>query len=168
MNIPPDSKKPLVFAFLATLLLGWLILSVPPESPSFNSENAEFNAPNNELVIIQGNALLSISPVAFPRTQVLGVVVAEENKETIEKIIFCESSGRHYDRNGNLLVGDLNHRHQAFGILQFQKRTFLWLASKSERDDLSIHNEQDQIWLFDWAISNNFGYLWTCYNKLKK
>ncbi|HQB18918.1 MAG TPA: hypothetical protein PL092_03145 [Candidatus Pacearchaeota archaeon] len=80
-------------------------------------------------------------------------------KMLAEKIIFCESSGDHSK------IGDWHYEYQAYGIAQFQIRTFDWLKGLAGMDYLEIENEQDQRILLEWALENGYGYLWTCYHK---
>jgi hypothetical protein len=86
-------------------------------------------------------------------------VITEPLDEVIKDVINCESRG-----NPNL-VGDLGLKYKAYGILQFQIRTF---NSLSELSGLygSIDNSDDQIKLFKWAIANGYGRYWyNCYYK---
>ena len=83
-------------------------------------------------------------------------------KVIANKVIQCESEGRHN------LWGDLNYPHHAYGILQFQQRTFIWLTKLSGKRALKWKNKENQVELFEWAIKNNYGYLWTCYRILDK
>ena len=78
----------------------------------------------------------------------------------IDKIVECESSGRHTN-----IWGDTHTRHPAYGIAQFQRRTFYWLADKSGLEGLKWKRESDQIQLLSWAVANGYGSLWTCYRK---
>jgi len=64
-------KHPLI-AFLLLLLAAWLILQFLPEiSPTARSE-----LKSGTLIVYQGNSLAPISPIAFPKTQVLGVITS--------------------------------------------------------------------------------------------
>lgn len=85
-----------------------------------------------------------------------------EKYSTIDDVINCESGGKHD------VWGDLDYKYPAFGKLQFQRRTFNWLSDKSNNTDLHWKNSNDQIFLFNWAMENNYGHLWTCYRKLLK
>lgn len=76
------------------------------------------------------------------------------------KVIDCESSGN------NNKVGDLNYPYHAYGILQYQIRTFNELKQKANLIELNIENAQDQITLFRWSVINGYGKLWSCYRKL--
>lgn len=86
-------------------------------------------------------------------------VITEPLDAVIADVIDCESSG-----NPNK-VGDWDYEHQAYGILQFQIRTFDYLSELSGLVG-SIDNSDDQIRLFKWAIDNGYGRYWyNCYYK---
>lgn len=110
---------------------------------------------DNQLIVIQGNTIKAIIPPVILEYQTLGMLV--------ERIIQCESSNRHEG-----IWGDINYKYPAYGIAQFQERTFNWLAKLSGEKGLSWKNKQDQIWLLNWAIENGWGHLWTCYRKIKQ
>jgi hypothetical protein len=80
---------------------------------------------------------------------------------TALEVIQCESNFR------PSVYGDLETPYPAYGIAQFQERTFIWLAKKSGRNNLVWKNPKDQFWLLTWAIKHNYGYLWTCWRKLQ-
>lgn len=75
------------------------------------------------------------------------------------RILKCESD---LDEN---TIGDKNLEFRAYGIAQFQVRTFNWLAKKFNFKG-SINNAEDQIKLFKLAIDNGYGYLWSCSKKI--
>jgi hypothetical protein len=77
-----------------------------------------------------------------------------------ENIIMCESEGK-------MVWGDLDLEYKAFGVAQFQERTFNWLSKLSGKK-LDYDNQEHQKELLRWALENNYGYLWTCYNKVKQ
>lgn len=79
-----------------------------------------------------------------------------EHKKIVVAIIKCESDGRHN------VYGDGG---RSYGIAQFQKATFHWLAGKSGMKGLKWKDRDDQIQLLTWAVRNNYGHLWTCYKK---
>lgn len=81
-------------------------------------------------------------------------------QELTEEIIQCESGGQ-------MVWGDLDKPHKAFGVAQFQKRTFLWLCKLSGKD-LDYTNPDHQKELLKWALENNYGHLWTCYEIVKQ
>lgn len=80
-------------------------------------------------------------------------------RETMAKVIECESSGRH--------EGVWGDGGRSYGIAQFQRRTFGYLAEKSGIEGLDWKDRDDQIWLLRWSIDNGYGDLWTCYRKIK-
>lgn len=105
---------------------------------------------------------LSYQSPNYKKGQVLGSL--RDNKDNYWKdVIDCESTWRHYDDNGNILVGDKHLPIQAYGIAQFQIRTFKWLKDLAGRPELNWKVKDDQIWLLRWAIDNGYGDLWTCY-----
>ncbi len=88
--------------------------------------------------------------------------ISEEEKyfdQLTEDIIQCESQGK-------MVWGDLELAYPAFGIAQFQRRTFNWLSNLANKD-LDYNSEQDQRWLLRWALENNYGRMWTCYEIVK-
>lgn len=88
-------------------------------------------------------------------------VPAGNNYQLIQKIISCESSGRHTN-----VWGDLDYKHPAYGVAQFQERTFNWMRGLAGRNDLEWKNKEDQLWLLAWALENGKGKFWTCYRKV--
>ena len=62
--------------------------------------------------------------------------------------------------------GDKNYIHKAYGIAQFQKRTFYWLMDISGKKNMKWKNKDDQIKLLKWALENGQGELWSCYRIL--
>lgn len=83
-----------------------------------------------------------------------------EMSELEYNVAMCESS------MNNTLVGDLDSKYPAYGLYQFQVRTFNSLKVLAGMSELSIDNARDQLKLFRWAITNGYGSYWTCYNKL--
>lgn len=81
---------------------------------------------------------------------------------TVQSIVMCESSGKHEQ------WGDHNKKYPAFGIGQFQERTFYWLAGKAGFKNLNWKKVDDQLNVLIWAVDNGFGNLWTCYRKVAK
>jgi len=97
------------------------------------------------------------TPTAFVYPQ-----ISEEEKyfdKLTEDIIQCESRGL-------MVWGDLDKPHKAYGVAQFQKRTFDWLCKLSGKT-LDYHSAQDQRELLRWAIENDYGYLWTCHRNIR-
>jgi len=84
------------------------------------------------------------------------------NQYIIDKILQCESENKHH------IWGDLNYIYPAYGIAQFQKRTFLWLSKIAGKKNRQWKNKEHQIELLIWAIENGHGRLWTCYRWYKR
>jgi len=82
-----------------------------------------------------------------------------EVEREVEKIIMCESGGRHD------VWGDLDKPHRAYGIAQFQRRTFNYLKKLARKPELEWKNKDDQLWLLRWAVKNNMSHHWTCASK---
>lgn len=87
----------------------------------------------------------------------------EKIKVIANKVMGCESPDGEHDH-----WGDLNYKYKAYGILQFQQRTFIWLSNLSGKKNMKWKNKNHQIQLFEWAVKNNYGYLWTCYRWYEK
>lgn len=68
-----------------------------------------------------------------------------------DRIITCES---HWQI-------DAYNQSGAYGLAQFKEKTFDWLAQKANFNG-EWKNPDDQIKLLDWAIENNYSYLWEC------
>lgn len=80
------------------------------------------------------------------------------------KIIECESKFKHVNN-----WGDLDYPYPAYGIAQFQERTFNWMKGLAKMPDLEWKNREDQIWLLRWALKNGYGNHWyTCYNRARR
>lgn len=84
-------------------------------------------------------------------------------KVITNKVIKCESPN-----GGHNHWGDLNYKYHAYGVLQFQQRTFIWLANLSGKKNMNWKSKKHQIQLFEWALVNGHGRLWTCYRWYKK
>jgi|GEM_PF-3471881 len=87
--------------------------------------------------------------------------IEELNKEMktlriLDELARCESGYRHY------VWGD---NGKSYGILQFQERTFKYLAKKAGMDGLNWNDSVDQIVLAKWAINNGYGKYWSCFNR---
>lgn len=83
----------------------------------------------------------------------------KEVRDLADKIIECESGGRHD------IYGDGG---KSFGVAQFQIITFNELKDKAEMHWLNYRKKEDQITLLKWALQNNYGYHWTCYKMIAK
>jgi len=137
-----------LFAFLTVFicLVGGLVLFYPSE-PS----QGQIDPLDSELMLVLGNSIQATVPISLG-TRNLG--------EIVQAVIMCESSGRHN------IWGDLNYTYPAFGIAQFQERTFYWMAEKANLNNPNWKSEWQQVWLLEWAIDNGYGKYWTCYRNL--
>ena len=70
---------------------------------------------------------------------------------------YCESRNRH--------EGVWGDNGKAYGRYQFHQRTFNWLKNKYGRPELQRTSLADQEWLFERAIKDGQGKLWSCYKK---
>ena len=70
------------------------------------------------------------------------------------KIIYYESRGMH---DG---VWSRTDVIPAYGVAQFQRRTFNWMKGLAHRPDLNWKNEDDQRYLLRWALANGYGSHW--------
>ena len=127
-----------ISTLLAVLYVGW-ILCAETTKVSPQGQISPFNA------ILQGNSLISISPIEFPHIQVLA-----------SKIVECESGWN------NWAVGKAGER----GIAQFKQKTFEWMSELSGMEGDWL-NEDDQWNLLLWALENNLESHWTCYRLVK-
>lgn len=84
-------------------------------------------------------------------------------KVIANKVMKCESPEGKHD-----IWGDLNYPHKAYGIAQFQKRTFVWLSNLAGKKNRQWKKKEHQIELLEWALVNGHGKLWTCYRILNK
>ena len=116
-----------------------------------------FNNKVTSINLIENNTLIAWGPIYYPQTRTYASL--GDYRDLIEKIIQCESGGIHEK------WGDLDKKYPVYGVAQFQERTFYWLADLAGQE-LEWKNEQDQRWLLEWAIENDYGYLWTCYRIL--
>ena len=89
--------------------------------------------------------------------QTYGALVREfYTQRVINNIIYCESRGVH-DRTSN---------KGAYGVAQFMDYTFDWMKGLAGRPELVWENEEDQLWLLEWAIRNGYGKHWQfCYRQ---
>lgn len=102
-----------------------------------------------DMVMVQGNSLIAISPLVHIRTVVLGSL--------IEAVIACESGG------DNTKIGKAGE----IGLCQFKKQTWDWMCGLADFNG-DIYNEADQKWLIKWAFDNNLEEHWTCFKILKR
>ncbi len=114
------------------------------------------------MTIVISVFLWGIFCFAFAPTSVKPQMISEEEKyfdQLTEDIIQCESQGK-------MVWGDLTLEHKAFGVAQFQKRTFDWLSELYGKK-LNYYSAEDQKELLRWALENWHGRLWTCYETVK-
>ena len=132
------------FIFLVILLIISVIYLVGffPSSASFN-----YKAEEMEDVVETGQAKAHNLTEVAPST-----ILAD-------KIIECESNGR-------MVMGDLNYPYPAYGIIQVQERTWLWLSEKMDFEG-SINNADDQRRFLIMAIEQGYGRYWSCFRQLK-
>jgi hypothetical protein len=123
------------------------------------------------LVIIRP-ATYATQAVRTPQTVISGhgwsytVPFVVKNKEAIEKLIQCESSGVNISRvDSGRIFSD--------GILQFHRGPLNTMVSSTwESFSKASHISgspivpADAIKMTDWALSHNLGSHWTCYRKL--
>lgn len=109
-----------------------------------------------ETMFIQDN---SISAPRIPYIH-SNVVLAYKgvNNDIIDKIIACESGGRH--------EGVWGDNGKAYGIAQFWEATFYRFAKDAELENPDWYDREQQLYLLDWALENGLGHHWTCYRKL--
>jgi len=69
----------------------------------------------------------------------------------IYNIIECESS---WNENAIGKAGEI-------GLAQYFPETFNWLSVLAGVE-LDIYDPSEQIWLLNWALDHNYGYLWSC------
>ena len=71
-------------------------------------------------------------------------------------IVQCESNGKHnvWGKNGE------------YGIAQFKERTFYWLAKKAELQSPNWKDENQQLFLLNWALENGYEDYWECPKRL--
>ncbi|MHA1400061.1 MAG: hypothetical protein ACTSQE_06915 [Candidatus Heimdallarchaeaceae archaeon] len=105
-------------------------------------------------ILVQENSLVGIVSPYYTKPIVCGAL--------IERVIRCESSGNHLDKNGNILRGKAGE----YGICQFMPST--WKMFNLIREtNLDIMIEDDQLDMMVWAFKNGYANHWTCYRQLK-
>lgn len=102
----------------------------------------------SDLMLIEENSLMAVSPIFYPGTRVYGILMNE--------IIECESGWEHEGIWGK--AGE-------YGIAQFKERTFYWMAELANFQNANWFNKEHQLYLLEWALENNLGKHWTCYKK---
>jgi len=81
----------------------------------------------------------------------------EQQLRAVIRLAICESAMQ------PLAIGDVGKSH---GILQFQYRTFAEFARRANRPELNWRNPEDQFVLALWALQNDLGHHWTCYDTI--
>jgi len=107
-----------IIALIVVLLIGWVnicarTIKVSPEA-----------LVDPQMYLIQGNSLVAISPLEFPKIQILA------------SIIQCESGGDYLAKNP---------KSTAFGLCQIIDSTWLYVQKKWGME-LDRHNEYDQLY----------------------
>ena len=82
-----------------------------------------------------------------------------ELAEVAREIIHCESTYRHYDSQGNILLGQAKER----GLCQFKSSTFYWYSSHYGWKDANIDDWKAQVRLLIIMLSEGKGSHWSCY-----
>ncbi len=141
---PPDKRLIIYLVLLAVaVLIAWWLSGLAfavnaPQKPFVSLEIAFYTQPN--LVYI-------------PYVYILGT--------TIEQVIQCESGGRQYNDEGELIRGKANE----IGIAQFKQET--WdMFNKERGTNLDITSKEDQLDLIYWAFENGYQHHWTCFNEI--
>jgi len=78
--------------------------------------------------------------------------------DTLERIIIAESSGKHKGIWG---------QDGEFGICQFKKQTFFFLADKAGLPNPDWKDQSQQVALLNWSIRNGFANHWSTFEKMK-
>ena len=112
------------------------------------------------------NSIRAHNTPYFHKSQVLGVLAYQEEImkydwdtiEIMEKVIHCESGGRH--------EGVWGDNGKAYGIAQFWERTFYWFAEMAELENPDWYNREQQLYLLGWGLENGYANHWTCYRTL--
>ena len=102
------------------------------------------------MAMVGGNSMIAVSSPVYPEYKVYGSLVSD--------IVECESSGRH--------EGVWGDEGMAYGIAQFWESTFYEFAEKAGLQEPDWKNEQQQLWLLNWALQNGKSGHWTCFKKV--
>jgi len=95
--------------------------------------------------------------------------VGAADKSLMHDILMCESSNRHYERDGRVRFGDDGISR---GIAQFRRETFYEFAAMAKKQHKwpfkrpRWFDEQQQLWLLEWGLDQGYGKRWTCWRKL--
>ena len=157
MNIK-DGACIVIFLVISLIIIPLTIISEPQNSPVESEYNDIVAIPNMNPLFVSNESYLTIENDSTP---ILPSNNPPEGMSELEfNVAMCESS------MNNSLVGDLDSPYPAYGLFQFQIRTFNSLKNKAGLTNLSIDSAEDQLTLFRWAVANGYGHYWTCYNKL--
>ena len=148
----PRYKAPPILTGLLIVLVGALILGI---IIGYTYGNYSASKEKDSLALDNKDFILQVVSLSYELEKL------SQRYEDLGLVIECESSGNHEG-----IWGDCALPYPAYGIAQFQKRTFDFLKRLAERKDLSYWDKNDQVWLLNWAMDNGFGHYWTCY-KLK-
>jgi hypothetical protein len=105
-----------------------------------------------ELVVLGGDTLKGVAIPAYFNPQVYAI---------IQDIVSCESSGRQYDENGEIVKGKAGE----LGIAQFKPETWEYF-NNLRGTDLDIMSESDQLNMLRWGLETGRGNHWTCFSKI--
>lgn len=85
--------------------------------------------------------------------------------EQMVKTILCESGGRQYDKNGQLVMG----KAREIGIAQFKPQTFQGFAKEYDPinwQNYDIRKEADQLTIMEYAFKHGYQKHWSCWRNL--
>jgi len=150
-----DNPLPKILTFLTLFAIWGVGLTILPVSEE-NALNEPSGGQNREyissLVVIQGNSLKGVSVPAGFKPETLASLM--------DRVIDCESKWR------TDVWGDLDKPYPAYGIAQFQERTFLWMSEEAGFEGLEWKNPYDQIKIMKWAFENGYEHHWSCWRLL--
>jgi len=140
-----DDKPPL-YLLVYVLLIGFIVF-----------------APQTAVTSPEGTTTLS--ECVFGKINIPYIPIVITSGSIVSEVIQCESGWKHYDKNGNVKVGDTHLQNHSYGICQFQIRT--WETFNKERGtNLDIMSRDDQLDMIDWAFKNGKQNHWTCFRKV--
>lgn len=156
MNTTIEGDKSYKKLQWAKILLPFLIIGILAIGLASQKKETKFEK-------LQDNILYAVNSSLIIKEQSYGIIMFDlEEREEItqtdiiaENIIQCESSNQ-------MKWGDLHLPIHAYGVAQFQFRTFEWLKGLAQAPSLNFYKEDDQVWLLKWAIDNGYLYLWSC------
>ena len=164
LDVPEQTRRiRLLFAFLAILFFIWLIIPKQPQSYSETALKGEYSYPQSQLLIVQGNTLVSrgvffqnppkryISAIRYSENEtekekLLRLIKKHypEYEELLMKLAFCESSWTHR--------GTFGDNFASYGIFQWQAPSWdCWCKG-------SRYNLEDQLHCTMRLIKKNLGH----------